>query len=169
MDDTYFMPGNVQHCRGEIAATTPSEATNPQQEPDIDFPNYRYLVYGQDSQFAHRLQQSYDGASQSLEHFLRILPESRTPAIMFDIDNTLAYTGFNDTDVVGKAPPLATAIKFAERWCAFEGAADGRFECFFFTARYCTSLKAAATKIWVADNFPVSHDWIDTHVFLTGP
>lgn len=167
VDRTHFMPGNVQHCRNAIASRTPAQATNPQQEPDVRFPNYSYVVYGQDSQFAHDLQQSYDGASDSLEKFLIISPDVRNPAIMFDIDNTLAYTGFNDTDLVGKAPALTAAVDFVNRWCAFEDS-DSPFECFFFTARYCTSLKAAATKIWVADNFPVSHEWIDKHVFMTG-
>ena len=86
---------------------------------------------------------------------------------MFDIDNTLAYTGFKGTDLVGKAPVLTAAVEFVNRWCAFDDS-DSPFECFFFTARYCTSLKAAATKIWVTDNFAVSHEWIDKHVFMTG-
>ncbi|CAE7693457.1 unnamed protein product [Symbiodinium pilosum] len=99
---------------------------------------------------------------------MEILPKHKTPAIMFDVDNTLAYTGFNDTDLVGKAPALAAAISFVKRWCGLSENSSAPFQCYFFTARYCTRLKAAATGIWVADNLPVSPAWIDSHVFMTG-
>ncbi|CAK9027126.1 unnamed protein product [Durusdinium trenchii] len=89
---------------------------------------------------------------------------------MFDIDNTLAYTGFNDTDLLGKAPPMKRAVDFAKRWCHFGGVRteSAPFECFFITARYCTTLKAKATQLWVKENFPVDDYWMRKHVFITG-
>ena len=39
-----FMPGNVQHCRDDIASVSPQEATNPKSEPKMDYSNYSHSV-----------------------------------------------------------------------------------------------------------------------------
>ena len=65
LDRKQFMPGNVQHCRNEIAARTPEQATNPRHEPEVHLANYSYVVYGEDSQFAQDLQASYNAARKA--------------------------------------------------------------------------------------------------------
>ena len=168
-DEKTFMPGNVQHCRNQVAAITPTEGTNPKLEPNVNYSNYSYVVYSPRSRYASNLEKSFSAADATLEKVKHVGRDSlQIPSIMFDIDNTLAYTGFNDTDILGKAPPIVRAVNFAKRWCRFGEKSEKPFECFFITARYCTQLKANATKIWVKENFPVDDEWIRKHVFMTG-
>ena len=128
-----------------------------------------YVVYSPESRYASHLKATLDSAASSLTKMKSLdVTDVSFPAIMFDIDNTLAYTGFNDTDILGKAPPMTEAVDFAKRWCRFEATSSNPFECFFVTARYCTSLKAKATKTWVKENFPVDETWMAEHVFITG-
>lgn len=174
LDERTFMPGNVQHCRNSVAAVTPTQGTNPESEPKIEYSNYSYVVYSPGSRYAANLKKSLDAADATLESVKALEFQGQVPAIMFDIDNTLAYTGFNDTDILGKAPPMHRAVDFAKRWCRFgaekadKDSKAAPFECFFITARYCTSLKAKATKLWVMENFPVDEEWMQKHVFMTG-
>lgn len=163
-----FMPGNVQHCRNSIAAVSPQEGTNPGSDPKLNHSNYSYVVYSPKSRYAIHLRHVFDGADATLETVQNFEFKGQVPAIMFDIDNTLAYTGFNDTDILGKAPPMIRAVDFAKRWCRFDNKSTAKFDCFFLTARYCTQLKAAATKTWVLNNFPVDTEWVREHVFMTG-
>lgn len=162
------MPGNVQHCRNSIAAVSPQEGTNPGSDPKLNHSNYSYVVYSPKSRYAIHLRHVFDGADATLELVQNFEFKGQVPAIMFDIDNTLAYTGFNDTDSLGKAPPMIRAVDFAKRWCRFDNKSTAKFDCFFLTARYCTQLKAAATKTWVLNNFPVDTEWVREHVFMTG-
>eukprot|EP00928_Gymnodinium_smaydae_P032102 TRINITY_DN23339_c1_g1_i1.p1 TRINITY_DN23339_c1_g1~~TRINITY_DN23339_c1_g1_i1.p1 ORF type:complete len:220 (+),score=31.94 TRINITY_DN23339_c1_g1_i1:95-661(+) len=45
---------------------------------------------------------------------------------------------------------------------------SGNIDCYFFTARYCTAVKAKAAKRWLMQNFPVREAWVHEHVRFTG-
>lgn len=85
--------GNVQHCRNSIAAVSPEEGTNPGSDPTLNHSNYSYVVYSPKSRYAIRLRHVFDGADATLETVQNFEFKGQVPAIMFDIDNTLAYTG----------------------------------------------------------------------------
>ena len=35
--------------------------------------------------------------------------------------------GFNDTDILGKAPPMIRAVDFAKRWCRFDNKSTAKW------------------------------------------
>jgi len=171
----YQMPHNLRACSEtfgpdrykEITGQTEIEA---QSEP---LGPYAYLTYANDSEFGQNFADhvaEMDAMAHKLSDiglFHRIVESGLTPAMAFDIDNTLVYTAYNDTDVLGEAPPLQAAVAFVKKWCLGHGF-DGKVECYFMTARYCAAFKAAALKKWVLSNFDVTEEWLHTHVFITG-
>ena len=105
-------PGNVQHCRNSIAATSPEEGTNPTSDAKLEYSNYSYVVYSPNSRYAAHLQHVFDGADATLETVENLDFKARIPGIMFDIDNTLAYTG-RESDWI-----LTTGCRWAEQLVA---------------------------------------------------
>ena len=174
----YAMPHNVAVCAGSFATKerSPEILTGAQPESCVscfaDGSPYCYAQYSEDSMFAKQMQESVDRLDATLTslqaiHFLR-----HGDALMFDIDNTLAYTGTNDTDLVGAAPPITSAVSFFKKWCKGWGPPTGgneQLECYPITARYCSAAKAQATLKWLQFTFPeATHDHILTHTYVSG-
>lgn len=172
--ETAVLPDNEKHCHDALLENTPLYGS-PEPPPTVVTDaliggSYTYYNYAESSRYALEMQQAVNDADKVLTSLFEVpggLGKGVLPAMMFDIDNTLAFTGPNDTDLAGHAPPIRRAVAFAKKWCRDLGT-QGIVDCYFFTARYCTSVKAEATKRWVMENFAVSEEWVLEHVRITG-
>ncbi len=120
-----------------------------------------YAHYGQESQYAKdistlvvemdRLMESY----RSTGLYAELRRQGFTPALMFDIDNTLEFSGAPDSDAKGDGPAIEGVVEFAKRWCFKDGLA-----CYFITARACSASSVPPTAKWLKHHLQLSDEQI---------
>jgi len=169
---TYVMPQNLQVCSsssfGKHIGQSATYRTNPFNVAVMPASNgcYTYNQYTNDSEYAQELRNvvgETDALFTSLDEVGLFGPGA---ALMFDIDNTIAYSAANDTDLVGEAPPMPETVDMLKRWCAGWGV--GKLDCYLITARYCTASKAGSTLKWLKRNFNVSEAFIKSRTLMSG-
>ena len=103
------------------------------------------------------------------ENFVNVVGDNH-PMLMFDIDNTISYSAFNDTDHTGATLPIRETVQFVKQWCNGWGSGkDAIFDCYFITARWCSKKKAANAEAFMKRNFPLaSRKLIESNIMLTG-
>lgn len=118
-----------------------------------------YARYSPDSQYARDVAAVVADMDRMMESYrrtgLRRELERRglTPALMFDIDNTLEFSAGPDSDSSGNGPAIAGVVEFAQRWCFKEGVA-----CYFITARPCQPASVPPTVKWLKDNLNLTDE-----------
>ncbi len=116
-----------------------------------------YSHYGLSSQYASDVTALTIKLNQLMETFdstgLRSELQARglTPALMFDIDNTLEFSAAPDSDAKGDGPAIQGMVEFARRWCFKDGLA-----CYFITARNCDASSVPPTAKWLKNNLRLS-------------
>lgn len=175
-DESYIMPNNVKICEAsfDIEVRTPEYLTNPPPslpETYSEDGSYRYVNYKDDSSFGRRLQTTIDRTDDLMEQLYQagMMSAVEIPSLMFDIDNTMEYTAYNDTDFTGDGPPLTATVDFVKKWCDGWGSGDrAMMQCIFITARYCTEMNAKATSTWLKSTYNASDELIASHVQFSG-
>lgn len=127
-----------------------------------------YSHYGSRSQFASdvaeltakldRLMQTFEstGLCSELKH------RGLTPALMFDIDNTLEFSAAPDSDATGNGPAIQGMVDFANRWCFKDGLA-----CYFITARNCDASSVPPTAKWLKKNLHLSEEQLNRYTHFS--
>lgn len=173
----YSMPNNIKLCqesfniedRSAEYLTNPPPSLPPTYSEDG---KYEYVQYKEDSSFGRELQTTtIDRTDDLMEQLYQagMIQAFDIPALMFDIDNTMAYTAYNDSDFTGDAPPLDATVRFVQKWCDGWGSGDrAQLQCIFITARYCTELNAKATSTWLKKTYDASDELISTNVQFSG-
>lgn len=139
-----------------------------QYEQDLKDPNHGYAVYRNDSQYAEdvtALKSNMDRLMESYKHTgLRKELEQRdmTPALMFDLDNTLEFSAGPDSDPKGEGPAIKGMVEFANQWCFKDGVA-----CFFITARSCDESSTTPTKKWLKANLKLDEETVQRHTYFS--
>ena len=115
------------------------------------------------SRLTHVLEQLHE------ENFVNVVGDGH-PMIMLDIDNTISYSAFNDTDHTGETLPIRETVQFVHQWCNGWGSGnDAIFDCFFITARWCSAKKAANAESFMRRHFPAApNHLIDSNIMMTG-
>lgn len=176
-DIPYKMPNNIKICQEsfDIEERSAEYLTNPPPALPVlhsEDGSYSYVQYKEDSAFGRDLQTTIDRTDDLLEQLYQagMMNAMETPALMFDIDNTMEYTAFNDTDFGGgDGPPLTATVTFIKKWCDGWGSGDrAMLQCIFMTARYCTEFNAKATSNWLKKTYNASDELISTHVQFSG-
>lgn len=180
-----FLPQNVRRCTDALTNKTarldPYTLTGVNSGdgelfPDLVIPGsyYKDLNYSLGSFYANSMDLTFSRLSHVLEqlheeHFVNVIGDGH-PMLMFDIDNTISYSAFNDTDHTGKTLPIRETVQFVRQWCKGWGSGkDAIFNCFFITARWCSAQKAENAESFMRRNFPAASDQlIDNNIMLTG-
>ena len=181
-----FLPHNVQSCTDVLTNQTafgPHELTgytadDSEFNPDLLIPGrvYEDLNYDSESFYGKAMNQTVSRLSHVLEQlheegFVNVVGDDH-PMLMFDIDNTISYSAFNDTDNTGQVKPIRETVQFVHQWCKGWGDSSeptAIFDCFFITARWCSEGTATNTETFMRRNFPAaSSELIDSNVMLTG-
>jgi hypothetical protein len=127
-----------------------------------------YSHYGENSHYAQDVARLTANLDQLMETFertgLRSEVEKRglTPALMFDIDNTLEFSAAPDSDTKGDGPAIEGLVDFAQRWCFKDGLA-----CYFITARNCDASSVPPTAKWLKDNLNLSDAQISRYTHFS--
>lgn len=164
-DRTAF-PDNVKFCREPISAYSHSGAYYGLRRKAW---MGKYDTYDPTSPFARDMAASAGQLAATTDSLIRggfvnaVMSTGLQPAIMFDIDNTLAFTGDFDDDLEGDAPPIEATVAYVQKYCF-----QGGIECFFITARDCTSTSSAATLKWMKNKLKMDEQTILSHTFITG-
>lgn len=133
--------------------------------------NPQYQKYGPDSDYAADLKALKNRMDSLMISFRNsgLLEElghrGLTPALMFDIDNTLEFSAGPDSDPVGDGPAIQPMVDFANKWCFKDG-----IDCYFITARTCTESSVPPTEKWLLANLKFDDRVIRNHThFSTNP
>jgi len=183
-----FLPQNVRRCTDALTNKTarldPYTLTGVNSGegelfPDLVIPGsyYKDLNYVLGSFYANSMNLTMSRLSHVLEqlheeHFVNVVGDGH-PMLMFDIDNTISYSAFNDTDNTGKVQPIRETVQLVHQWCkgwsSDENSVTAIFDCFFVTARWCSDGTATNTETFMRREFPAaSTQLIDSNVMLTG-
>ena len=128
-----------------------------------------YDIYGKDSQYAADVKALATHLDDLMRSFHRsgliaeIVRRGRTPALMFDIDNTLEFSAGIDGDPTGNGPPIKGTVAFAKRHCFKDN-----IVCYFITARDCDKKSTAPTLKWVKDNLALSEEQAKKYTYFSG-
>jgi len=175
----YQMPKNVEVCRDSFGQEdrTAEYLTGASSLPLLisssssPFGSFEYVQYSDDSYYGRAMEDIVDRADAVIEELYQagLTDLMKKPSIMFDVDNTIQYTAFNDTDFVGEAPPISQTVEFMNKWCKGWGEGDRAImNCILITARACTNMLAESTRTFVKANFDVDDDFISSHVHFSG-
>jgi len=180
-----FLPQNVQRCTEALTSETmrldPYNLTGIGLEDGVLLPDkvlpgsfYKDLNYTSDSFYANSMDHTVSRLTHVLEqlheeNFVNVVGDGH-PMIMFDIDNTISYSAFNDTDHTGETLPIRETVQFVHQWCNGWGSGnDAIFDCFFITARWCSAKKAANAESFMRRHFPAApNHLIDSNIMMTG-
>ena len=156
----YQLPENAKRCATEITKDSDTYAYMGTKDA---------LSYTQDSQYA----KDGEAATKALDNlmngfkdigFIKAIENSgKTPALMFDIDNTIQLASFEDdyfTKAKGTTPGM---LEFIQNQCFKDGV-----DCYFITARYCNVNAATSTESWLKTNLGLTNTQIKKFVFLSG-
>lgn len=127
-----------------------------------------YSQYGKTSHYARDVARLTANLDQLMETFestgLRreVQMQGLTPALMFDIDNTLEFSAAADSDTKGDGPAIEGVVDFAQRWCFKDGLA-----CYFVTARNCDASSVPPTAKWLKNNLDLSDEQIGRYTHFS--
>lgn len=176
LDDSEKRCAAASCSSGETECTTSAE---PVQSPLLrasDVTQYYGLRPGPDDFVRYNEDSSYGQDIRAVVHDMdglldafeatglraTLAQQQRTPALMFDIDNTLEFTAGPDTDLTGTGPQIRAMVEFVRRRCFKQG-----LDCYFITARTCEPTRAAATASWVKTNLELTDEQIRRYTFLS--
>ncbi len=134
-----------------------------------DFVKYYGLSTGKDgySHYSETSQYAKDVAelSANMDRLMRsfrqtglreeLVRQGLTPALMFDIDNTLEFSAAPDSDSTGNGPAIKGMVDFAKRWCFKDDVV-----CYFITARNCDVSSVGPTEKWLKANLGLTDERI---------
>lgn len=158
--DTFKLPENANKCVADITK---------------DSNDFKYMGtknsydYSLNSQYAKTAKKLVGSLNNLLSEFKQIgfiktiEKNGKHPAIMFDIDNTLELTSFNDGYDSKGTKPTPYMADFVKNQCFKDGV-----DCYFITARYCNTASATTTAKWLKVNLDLTDDQINKYVFLSG-
>mmetsp|Transcript_536 Transcript_536/g.688 ORF Transcript_536/g.688 Transcript_536/m.688 type:complete len:410 (+) Transcript_536:287-1516(+) len=176
----YISPLNEDICQNELRTMNISTKFGVDQliKENYTAPNsdivWRYEHYNGDSAYGSLLRKAVTQMQESLDDlkkggFLRNLPNHVTPAIMFDVDNTVQFTGRSDTDPYGRAPPIPEVVNFLKKNCAnFGGHNTHGVVCYAISARYCTKMKVESGETFFRKTFGVGKSYFDNYLYYSG-
>lgn len=127
-----------------------------------------YFHYGKHSRYARDIAGLTGDLDQLMEGFERtgflneIKHRGLTPALMFDIDNTLEFSAGADSDDKGYGPAIQGMVDFANRWCFKDDLA-----CYFITARNCDVSSVAPTEKWMKNNLHLSDEQVNRYIHFS--
>ncbi len=156
----FAMPVNAKDAVGVILKNSDTKAYMGTES---------YNDYKKDSQFAKDAHAMMSALEVLLSKFKEIgfiqaiKAEGKTPAIMFDIDNTIQLTSFDDDYWTKSKLSDPATSEFIKEVCFKDGV-----ECYFITARSCNHNEAVATKSWLQKHLGLSKSQIQNYVFLSG-
>ncbi|APD50617.1 hypothetical protein [Francisella hispaniensis] len=158
--DTFKLPENAKKCVANI--TKNSDV--------LKYMNSKNgYDYNHDSQYAKNAKKLVDNLNNLISEFKQIgfiktiEKNGKHPDIMFDIDNTLELTSFNDDYDSKGTKPTPYITDFVKKQCFKDGV-----DCYFITARYCNTASATTTAKWLKKNLNLTDNQIDKYVFLSG-
>jgi len=160
------LPDNAKFCIDEILKK--SDSAN-YYGLKIKAKDNVYDTYSEESRYSDDIKESVKYAENALlllkkTGFLKELKNKKLkPAIMFDIDNTLAFASEYDDDDTGNCPEIKETSDFVRKYCFKDGV-----QCYFITARICSSQEYNSTYKWLKDKFNFSDKVIKDHLRLTG-
>ncbi|MCP4659105.1 MAG: hypothetical protein GY856_27160 [bacterium] len=166
MGELTQLPKNEKRCISEIVAASDAKSY---YELDEAATEDDYDTYGEDSAYARDVARLVETAERLMALFKdsgfldEIVRQGRTPALMFDVDNTLEFTSARDTDLKGEGPPIVGTVDFSKKHCFKDGVA-----CYFVTARLCTAGAANSTGKWIGKTFGLTAAEVEQHTFLMG-
>jgi len=127
-----------------------------------------YSHYGENSQYAGDLAKLTGKLDQLMETFARtgfrseLKRRGLTPALMFDIDNTLEFSAAADSDNKGDGPAIQDIVDFANRRCFKDG-----LVCYFITARNCDASSVPPTAKWLKNNLHLSDKQVSRYTHFS--
>lgn len=128
-----------------------------------------YDIYGDDSQYAADIKALVTHLDNLMRSFHKsgliaaIHHKGQTPALMFDIDNTLEFSSGIDNDPSGNGPPIKGTVAFAKRHCF-----KNNVVCYFITARDCDEKSTEATLKWVKRELKISDEQAKKYTHFSG-
>tara|TARA_B110000977_G_C11051273_1_gene482418 strand:- start:958 stop:1947 length:990 start_codon:yes stop_codon:yes gene_type:complete len=128
-----------------------------------------YNGYSKNSQFSKRSSAMMEDLETLIGKFKQIgfideiKSQGKTPAIMFDIDNTIELTSFEDDINTKSGINDPATAKFIKKVCFKNGV-----DCYFITARSCNNAEATNTKTWLQKHLGLTDKQISKYVFLSG-
>lgn len=128
-----------------------------------------YNTYGKNALFAKYAHNMMDALTQLIQRFKEIgffqeiEAQGKTPALMFDIDNTIELTSFVDDYQTKSGINDPATADFIKKVCFKDG-----LVCYFITARTCNRNEAVSTKKWLKQHLKLSNQQISNYVFLSG-
>ena len=128
-----------------------------------------YNGYNPDSKFskqAHDMMKALAnliGDFKSIGFIQEIKSQGKTPALMFDIDNTIELTSFDDDYWTKSGINDPATANFIKKVCFKDGIA-----CYFITARTCNHSEASETKQWLQKHLNLTNEQVAKYVFLSG-
>ena len=156
----FRLPVNARDSIGEIVANSNTK-------------NYMgtktFNDYTKDSKFAqysnHMMNSLFDLITtfKKIGFIHEIKNNGKIPALMFDIDNTIELTSFDDDYFTKSGLNDPATTKFIKKVCFKDG-----IKCYFITARYCNNKSATATKRWLKKHLSLSNKQLSKYVFLSG-
>ncbi|QIV94934.1 HAD family acid phosphatase [Allofrancisella frigidaquae] len=156
----FELPDNVKSCVNQIVKE--SNVYDYMSSKDA-------LSYTKKSQYAKDSEDTINEINKLLEKFKdigfinAIKKSGKIPGLMFDIDNTIQLSSFED-DYFSKGKIVTPAIvDFIKKQCFKDGIA-----CYFITARYCNNKAATATAEWLKSNLDLTSNQLEKFVFFSG-
>lgn len=127
-----------------------------------------YSHYGKESHFAHDVAGLTAKLDRLMEGFERtglrreLKRRGLTPALMFDIDNTLEFSAAPDADAKGDGPAIQGMVDFANRWCFKDD-----LVCYFITARNCDASSVPPTEKWLKTHLHLSDEQVSRYTHFS--
>lgn len=127
-----------------------------------------YAHYDRNSDFGHDVANLVADLNKLMDSFTRsglrdeLKRRGLTPALMFDIDNTLEFSAGPDSDAKGDGPAIQEMVDFANRWCFKDDLA-----CYFITARNCDASSTIPTAKWLRKNLQFNNAQINRHTHFS--
>ncbi|QIV96064.1 hypothetical protein EDC55_11056 [Allofrancisella inopinata] len=156
----FKLPENAKKCISKIT-----------QNSDV----YEYMGskdgfdYSENSQYTKVSKNLVESLNKLMSEFIdigfikAIQANDKRPALMFDIDNTLELTSFDDDYFSKGTRPTPYLTNFVKKQCFKNGV-----DCYFITARYCNMEAAISTEQWLKQNLNLTNTQISKYVFLSG-
>jgi len=160
------LPDNAKFCIDEVLKN--SNSTN-YYGLNAAHGNMDHDTYSEGSRYSNDLQETVEYAEDTLlflkkiGFFKTLRNKKMKPAIMFDIDNTLAFTSEHDDDETGNSPEIKETSNFVRKYCFKDN-----LECYFITARSCSSKEYKATYRWLKNVFNFNETILKRNLYLTG-
>jgi len=163
MNEYFYLVKNLDQCMYYI-----------QRETNIIFyygmfSSNGFDVYSEESEYANNIRELVDVSDTMMDLFSGsgfndlIARQGKSPALMFDIDNTVEFTSDPDQEFTGTGPAIAGMVNFVQRRCFSNGV-----ECYFVTARYCNKPSAESTRTWIKNTFNLSDEQVQKYVYIMG-